>query len=182
MTIGGYPAWSVAAAREQAKSLRRKIDSGEDPLAAKEAERGRRQYRRSAIDTSPSTPRGSAPASRIAPTSTGSSDRSSARARSSRSPSRISTRCTENSQGRQRTVCGPIGWPRWRGKMFALSIRWGMRDRQSGQGNRAQSRREAVSVSDGRGAAAADGGACRLPEQDGSQCRSAAAADRRAPW
>src|SRR4051812_8146616 len=39
LTIGGYPAWSVAAAREQAKSLRRKIDSGEDPLAAKEAER-----------------------------------------------------------------------------------------------------------------------------------------------
>src|SRR5918911_231670 len=39
LTIGGYPAWSVAAAREEAKSLRRKIDSGEDPLAAKEAER-----------------------------------------------------------------------------------------------------------------------------------------------
>jgi len=40
LTIGGYPAWSVAAAREQAKSLRRRIDSGQDPLAAKEAERG----------------------------------------------------------------------------------------------------------------------------------------------
>src|SRR5437764_8576429 len=39
LTIGGYPAWSVAAARERAKSLRRKIDSGEDPLSAKEAER-----------------------------------------------------------------------------------------------------------------------------------------------
>ena len=39
LTIGGYPAWSVAAAREQAKSLRRRIDSGEDPLAAKEADR-----------------------------------------------------------------------------------------------------------------------------------------------
>src|ERR1041385_4489734 len=39
LTIGGYPAWSVAAAREQAKSLRRRIDVGEDPLAAKEAER-----------------------------------------------------------------------------------------------------------------------------------------------
>src|SRR4051812_29006776 len=40
LTIGAYPDWSVAAAREQARSLRRKIDSGEDPLAAKEAERG----------------------------------------------------------------------------------------------------------------------------------------------
>lgn len=39
MTIGGFPAWSVAAAREQAKSLRRKVDAGEDPLGAKEAER-----------------------------------------------------------------------------------------------------------------------------------------------
>src|ERR1700730_10610443 len=39
MTIGGYPAWSVAAAREQAKSLRRKIDGGEDPLGTREAER-----------------------------------------------------------------------------------------------------------------------------------------------
>ena len=39
LTIGGYPAWSVAAARAQAKSLRRQIDSGEDPLGAKEADR-----------------------------------------------------------------------------------------------------------------------------------------------
>src|SRR3954452_7119975 len=39
LTIGGYPAWSVAAAREQAKSLRRRIDSGEDPLAEKEPDR-----------------------------------------------------------------------------------------------------------------------------------------------
>jgi integrase len=39
LTIGGYPTWKVAAAREQAKSLRRKVDSGDDPLAEKEAER-----------------------------------------------------------------------------------------------------------------------------------------------
>jgi integrase len=39
LTIGGYPAWSVAAAREQAKSLRRRVDNGEDPLGAREAER-----------------------------------------------------------------------------------------------------------------------------------------------
>src|ERR1700676_1305782 len=32
MTIGAYPAWSVAAARDQAKSLRRQIDAGTDPL------------------------------------------------------------------------------------------------------------------------------------------------------
>jgi integrase len=39
LTIGGYPAWSVTAAREQAKSLRRQIDNGQDPLGAREAER-----------------------------------------------------------------------------------------------------------------------------------------------
>jgi integrase len=39
LTIGGYPAWTVAAAREQAKSLRRRVDNGEDPLGTREAER-----------------------------------------------------------------------------------------------------------------------------------------------
>jgi integrase len=39
LTIGGYPAWSVAAAREQAKSFRRRVDNGEDPLGTREAER-----------------------------------------------------------------------------------------------------------------------------------------------
>jgi integrase len=32
MTIGRFPTWSATAAREQAKSLRRKIDGGIDPL------------------------------------------------------------------------------------------------------------------------------------------------------
>ncbi|KRS15478.1 tyrosine-type recombinase/integrase [Roseovarius indicus] len=32
MTIGSYPAWTAAAAREEAKRLRRRIDQGEDPL------------------------------------------------------------------------------------------------------------------------------------------------------
>ena len=32
-TIGGYPAWSVAAARNEAKRLRQEIDQGQDPLA-----------------------------------------------------------------------------------------------------------------------------------------------------
>lgn len=39
MTIGGYPAWSVAAARERAKDLRRRVDAGEDPLDQKEQAR-----------------------------------------------------------------------------------------------------------------------------------------------
>lgn len=39
MTIGGHPAWSVAAAREQAKALRRTVDAGQDPLGQKEAAR-----------------------------------------------------------------------------------------------------------------------------------------------
>lgn len=39
MTIGAYPAWTVAAAREQAKSLRRRVDVGEDPLEERDAER-----------------------------------------------------------------------------------------------------------------------------------------------
>jgi hypothetical protein len=35
MTIGRWPEWSVTAARERAKELRRMIDEGQDPLAAK---------------------------------------------------------------------------------------------------------------------------------------------------
>jgi integrase len=37
MTIGGYPTWSVAAAREEAKKLRQDVDRGIDPLADREA-------------------------------------------------------------------------------------------------------------------------------------------------
>lgn len=33
VTIGQYPTWSVTAAREEAKDLRRRIDRGDDPLA-----------------------------------------------------------------------------------------------------------------------------------------------------
>ena len=36
MTIGRWPEWSVTAARERAKELRRMIDAGLDPLAARE--------------------------------------------------------------------------------------------------------------------------------------------------
>jgi integrase len=39
LTIGPYPEWSVAAARERAKELRRDIDLGDDPLEAKREER-----------------------------------------------------------------------------------------------------------------------------------------------
>jgi len=39
MTIGEYPAWGVAAAREEAKRLRQKVDRGVDPLAEKIAAR-----------------------------------------------------------------------------------------------------------------------------------------------
>jgi integrase len=39
MSIGGYPTWSVAAAREKAKELRRLVDSGVDPLEQKDRER-----------------------------------------------------------------------------------------------------------------------------------------------
>jgi len=38
-TIGGFPAWSVAAAREEAKSLRHDIDLGYDPLLEKREKR-----------------------------------------------------------------------------------------------------------------------------------------------
>jgi integrase len=38
-TIGGYPAWTVAAAREEAKRLRREVDRGNDPLGERIAER-----------------------------------------------------------------------------------------------------------------------------------------------
>ena len=39
ITIGSFPDWGVAAAREQAKSLKRRIDIGEDPMADRHAER-----------------------------------------------------------------------------------------------------------------------------------------------
>lgn len=39
MTIGGYPEWSVKAAREKAKALRRDVDDGYDPLGERIAER-----------------------------------------------------------------------------------------------------------------------------------------------
>jgi integrase len=39
-TIGTFPDWSVAGAREEARKLKRQIDTGGDPLAEIEAERG----------------------------------------------------------------------------------------------------------------------------------------------
>jgi hypothetical protein len=33
MTIGQFPTWSATAAREEARTLRRKVDSGIDPMA-----------------------------------------------------------------------------------------------------------------------------------------------------
>lgn len=38
-TIGAYPDWSVAAAREEAKELKRRIDRGEDPMGERHNER-----------------------------------------------------------------------------------------------------------------------------------------------
>lgn len=38
-TIGQYPAWSVAAAREEAAKLRRRVDVGEDPLRSEQEAR-----------------------------------------------------------------------------------------------------------------------------------------------
>ena len=39
ITIGKFPAWTTATAREEAKRLRRKIDNGADPLGELQAER-----------------------------------------------------------------------------------------------------------------------------------------------
>ena len=39
-TIGQFPAWSVAAARERAAELRRAVDTGHDPVGELAAERG----------------------------------------------------------------------------------------------------------------------------------------------
>ena len=36
LTIGRWPEWSVTAARERARELRRMIDEGQDPLATRE--------------------------------------------------------------------------------------------------------------------------------------------------
>jgi integrase len=38
-TIGGFPAWKVTAAREEARRLKKRIDEGHDPLAELKAER-----------------------------------------------------------------------------------------------------------------------------------------------
>jgi integrase len=38
-TIGSYPDWSVAAAREQAKELKRKVDIGHDPMGRRHEDR-----------------------------------------------------------------------------------------------------------------------------------------------
>lgn len=39
LTIGSSPSWTVGKAAEQAKSLRRKVDAGEDPLAERQGQR-----------------------------------------------------------------------------------------------------------------------------------------------
>lgn len=39
LTIGAFPDWRTAAAREEAASLRRRIDRGEDPMAERESDR-----------------------------------------------------------------------------------------------------------------------------------------------
>ena len=39
ITIGSYPDWKVAAARDQAKALKRRIDVGEDPMGDRHADR-----------------------------------------------------------------------------------------------------------------------------------------------
>jgi integrase len=39
-TIGQFPAWSTAAAREEAKRLKREVDGGGDPVGAQEESRG----------------------------------------------------------------------------------------------------------------------------------------------
>lgn len=38
-TIGSYPDWSVAAARDEAKRLKRQVDQGRDPMGERHAER-----------------------------------------------------------------------------------------------------------------------------------------------
>ena len=39
LTIGRWPEWTVVAARERAKVLRREIDAGDDPMARREEQR-----------------------------------------------------------------------------------------------------------------------------------------------
>jgi integrase len=39
LTIGGYPEWSAAAAREKAKEYKRRVDVGADPMAERHEER-----------------------------------------------------------------------------------------------------------------------------------------------
>ena len=40
ITIGAFPDWTVKAAREEAKTLKRRVDVGADPMAERHADRG----------------------------------------------------------------------------------------------------------------------------------------------
>ncbi len=48
MTIGQFPTWSSTAAREEARTLRRKVDSGIDPMAERKAQDAAAMAERSA--------------------------------------------------------------------------------------------------------------------------------------
>jgi len=39
MTIGSYPDWTVAAARKRAIEIKRAVDTGQDPMGTRHAER-----------------------------------------------------------------------------------------------------------------------------------------------
>jgi integrase len=126
LTIGGYPAWSVAAAREQAKLLRQQVDSGEDPLEAREAER-------SAPTVADMCDRYLA--EHAARKRTGKQDRAyiDRLIRPRLGPRKVTAITFSDVDGLHRkltTASGPYAANRVAAlvsKMFALAIRWGMR-------------------------------------------------------
>ncbi len=68
LTIGSWPAWSVTAAREEAKMLRRRVELGEDPQAEKAEAKAAPTFAGSPLFTWTVTPQRSAAATATAST------------------------------------------------------------------------------------------------------------------
>jgi Arm DNA-binding domain len=145
MTIGGYPAWTVVAAREEAKRLRREIDRGLDPLGARETER-RAPTIEELCDRY--LAEHAEPKKRTAAADRAMLDR---HVRPRLGPRKVSEITFADVDRLHREISKTAPYVANRvaalvSKMFALSIRWENAHRKPGQGRRAEHRRAQISV------------------------------------
>ena len=160
-----YPDWSTAAAREEAKRLKREIDGGADPVGEHRGEpggadrcRSLRPLRRDYVPRKrPSTQRvyRQQIAADILPALGRMKVAAVAHADIDAFHHELSARAPTHAN---RTLAVLS-------KMFSLAMRWGRRSRQPVQGHRAQSGEQAAPLSVRRRAGAADRGAGRLTRQ-----------------